>query len=47
MRSVRMESEVKAGGEEVVRRNVSVLLHKVPYLPRLGSNKGMSLGIVD
>lgn len=47
MRSVRMESKVKVGDKEVVRRNVSVLSHRVPYLPLLGSNKGMSPGIVD
>lgn len=38
MRSVRMESKVKVGDKELVRRNVSGLSQKVPYLSLLRSN---------
>lgn len=38
MRSVRTESKVKVGDKEVVRRNVSGLSQKVPYLSLLRSN---------
>ena len=37
MGGVRLESKVKVG-DEVVRRNISGLSQKVPYLSLLGSN---------